>query len=126
MKSFPLPSRMVVLAEDRAANLIDRTSRAYRIKPDCAQHIPGRCSTAIVVAWNAERTIPVPDIHQLPDPLLRLPRLPGEVVEIRDVEARLVALRVKADQAGRVGKLAQELIFRRAVLLDKQADPAWR
>ena len=56
----------------------------------------------------------------LRDALLRLPRLPGEVVEIRDVEARLVALGVKADQAGRVRKLAEEGEFRRAVLLNKQ------
>src|SRR6202034_2140997 len=73
-----------------------------------------------IIARNSQRTVAVPDIHQLANSLLRLPRLSREIVQIRNMEAGLIALRIQPNQTGGVRKLAEELILRGPILLHKQ------
>src|SRR6185437_2206257 len=108
------------LRKDRTANLVHRAAGTDGIKSHRAQHIPRRCLSAIVVPRNSKRPISIPDIHQLANAPLRLPWLSGEIIEIRNVVAGLVALRIKPYQARGVRKLAEVFILRRSILLDKE------
>src|ERR1700731_5087131 len=108
------------LRKDRAADLVHRTAWADRIESHRAQHIPGRGLTAIIVSRNTERPGTVPEVQQHAHTPLSLPRLPGEVVEIGDMEAGFVALRIQSYQSGRVGELIEVAVLRCPILLHEE------
>src|ERR1035438_8238145 len=89
-----IPHRYCALRKDRTANLIDWTSRTLWIEAKRTQHVPGRGFTAVVIPRKPLRIVPVPDIHDLTDMSLRLPRLAGKVIQVGDVKARLISLRI--------------------------------
>ena len=88
---------------ERAAEHVDARHRVHRIEAQRSEDEPGGYLPAIVVAGHALRRVVVKP-RNLPHALLRLPRRAGEVVQIRDVVAGLVALRVLTDHAGDVGR----------------------
>src|SRR5579875_1193064 len=93
------------LREDRAADFVDRAAGADRIETHCAENVPRRGFASVVVSGYAKWAVSVPYAHDLAHAELGLPRLPGEVVQIWDVEAWLVPLRILPDQSGCIGEL---------------------
>jgi hypothetical protein len=76
-----------------------------------------RSLSAIVVTGYTRRAVSVPQIHDLSYPALRLPRLPGKVIEIGDVKAGLVSLCILANKSCCIRKLVEEMEFRGVILL---------
>src|ERR1700733_570856 len=91
-KVFPISHSNVGFGEDGAAVLVHRTTGTHRIEPHGAEHIPGRGFSPVVIARDAHRSVVVPEIHHLSYAALRFPRLTREIVEVRDMETRLIAL----------------------------------
>src|SRR6266702_7834317 len=102
-ENLAIAHRDAAAREDGASNLVDCAPRALRIEAQRAEDIPGRGLSAIVITGNPETAISIPDVQQLPDTLLCLPRLAGEVVEIWDVKssARCPARTGPRDQSRR-------------------------
>src|ERR1035437_5008723 len=119
-KHLTVAHRDAAACEDRTSNLVDWASRAFWIEPEGTKNIPGRRLSAIVVTGNPERAISIPHVQQLTDVLLRLPGLAGEVIQVWDVEARFVALRIQTHETGGVRKLPKEVKLRGAVLFDEE------
>src|SRR5579871_5424734 len=110
-KEFSIAEPDRTFGKDGASDLIYRATRTYGVKTKRAENIPGGSGSAIIISRNTKRTIGVPNVHHLADSPLCLPRLAREVVEIGNMEARLVTLRVKSDEARCIGKLSEELIL---------------
>ncbi len=88
--------------EYRAANIIYAVCRIYRIKSHCAEDIPCRHLTAILVSATAGRCCVVHLRHYLADKLLRLGGLSAIVVHIGNVVARFVSVYILTDKSGYV------------------------
>ena len=84
---------------------------AYREKAHGAQNVPGGLFSGVFITADAQRPGVVPDLHDVPHPALRLPRRASIVVQIGNVKAWLVALRILPDQARLVGELSQEEVL---------------
>ena len=91
------------LAHDRTANGINPTDGIHRIKAERAEDIPRGHLTAIHVAAFASRRVAVKRGHDLAHALLGFVGCSSVIVEIRDVLALLVALRVLSDQTADIG-----------------------
>ncbi len=105
-KNFAVAHCDAAACEDGTSDLVDRAPGAFWVEPKGAKDIPGRGLSSIVVAGNPERAISIPHVQQ--------------VIEIGDVEARLVALRIQPHETGGVRKLAKEVKLRGTVLFDKE------
>lgn len=81
-------------------------ARRKRVKSERAENVPGRHLAAVFVARQALRRIGVLGAHDFLHALLRFPGLPAEIVQIGDVVAGFVAVRVLPDQPGDVGLVA--------------------
>src|SRR6266851_6920476 len=81
--------------EDGRSKRISRRAGADWVKPHSTQHVPGRHLPGIVVTRQTTWVIVKLARKDIANAHLRLPRCAGEIVEIRDVVARLVALVVQ-------------------------------
>ncbi len=104
--------------EDGAADVVNRAPGAHCEQAHGAQHIPRRRFSVVFIPWVAHWSGVVPDLHDVPYPLLRLPRLAGVVVEVGNVEGRLVADCKLPNQARLVGELSREEVLRVAPMLE--------
>src|SRR6201998_4895916 len=84
--------------KNRASDFVHGTTRTHRVEPHCAQDIPGGSGAPIVISGYAQGTIAIPHVHQLAHMLLGLPRFSRKVIEVRNVKARLLPLRILAAQ----------------------------
>ncbi len=81
------------------ADHILAASRADGVEAHGGEDVPGRHLAAVVVAAEAVDVVAVHAVHDFAQPVLRLPRLRGVHIKIRDVVAGLVALDVAAEHA---------------------------
>src|SRR5947209_5294838 len=94
------------LREERRPYRVSRRAGCHWIESRGAQDIPGGHLPTILVADQAVGLRCVELVHDLADTKLRLPGLIDVVVQIGDMMARFVAMRVLANQTRDVGLLA--------------------
>ncbi len=93
------------LRKQRRADHVLVRARRHAVETERAHHEPRAHLSAVLVADQTVGTVRVHRVHEPAHHCLRLPRLARERVQIRDVVAWLVAVRVLADHAGDVGLL---------------------
>src|ERR1039458_1960040 len=76
-----------------AANDIHTRSSVHWVEAQCREDKPARQLSAVIVAGDASRRIVVQRRH-LANPMLRLPRCACEGIQIWNVIAWLIALRI--------------------------------
>ena len=91
--------------EERRPDRVLLLSRRDRIQAERRHHVPRAHLTTVLVAGEAVVTGRVQTVEDTPHHGLRLPRLTGVIVQVRDVVTRFVAMRVLSDEPGDVGLL---------------------
>ena len=97
------------IRKDRTTDIISRRSRCHRIKSHHTKHHEGRHTATVFITRNSHQVVTEPLVKQDTDAFLRLPRLSGIIIQIRDMQARFICHREHSDIAGMIRQKRVEL-----------------
>jgi len=96
----PPPSHRLHFLEHRTAERVHTACGCHRVESHCTEDVPCRHLTTVLVAAQPFRSGLVEVRHYPVDKCLRLPRLAVVIIEVTNVMARFVSVRVEPDQSG--------------------------
>ena len=99
------------IGKERAAYVVDRESGCHRIESERREYYKTCQTTAVFVSGDTHKVISEPSVETLSDAFLGFPWSTCVVIDVGDMERRLVGHGKLADIAGLVGKLLVEFTF---------------